>query len=125
MPELMDKNLSSPPDFNQMQFDNYRDEKPSEPAVVVVQRRRRSLIPWLLILLLLSGAALVAYELHTAHYQSKEISLYTVKKLRVAYLLAIAVTKSYFHFLIRNVFIIIRLMCLQWCVTACCLLRTA
>jgi len=79
MPELMDKNLSSPPDFNQMQFDNYRDERPSEQTAPVVKPRRRSLIPALFVLLLLSGAALVAYELHTAHYQATEISVYAKK----------------------------------------------
>lgn len=76
----MDKNLSSPPDFNQMQFDNYRDERPSEQAAPAIQQtRRRSLIPWLFILLLISGAALVTYELYTAHYQSTEISAYAKK----------------------------------------------
>jgi len=79
MPELMDKNLSSPSDLNQMQFDNYRGERPSAQPAPEGKPRRRSLIPSLLVLLVLSGAALVAYELHTAHYQSTEISLYAKK----------------------------------------------
>ena len=53
MPELMDKNLSSPPDLNQMQFDNYRDERQSEQVASGEPYRRRSLVPSLLVLLLL------------------------------------------------------------------------
>ncbi len=73
----MEPNLSSPPEMNQIQFDNYREDRAAEAAATALPvRKRRSLIPWLFLLLLLSIAALVAYELHTAHYQSTEISKY-------------------------------------------------
>lgn len=79
MPEPMDRNLSSPPDFNQMQFDNYRGDTPPQAPDAADAPRRRSLVPGLLFLLILAGAALVAYELRTAHYQAKEISRYADK----------------------------------------------
>ncbi|MFC4655972.1 transglycosylase domain-containing protein [Rheinheimera marina] len=72
--------MSSPPEMNQIQFDNYREDRAPEPeAPAAPVRKRKSLLPWLFLLLLLSAAALVAYELHTAHYQSTEITKYAKK----------------------------------------------
>ncbi len=76
----MEPNLSSPPEMNQIQFDNYREDRaPEAQAPATPKRKRKSLLPWLFLLLLLSAAALVAYELHTAHYQSTEITKYAKK----------------------------------------------
>lgn len=75
----METNLSSPPEMDQLQFDNYRDDRPvaaAQPPAPKAIRKRKSLLPWLFLLLLISIAALVGYELHTAHYQATEISRY-------------------------------------------------
>src|SRR3989339_1923747 len=79
----MEITLPTPPSVEKMQFDNYREpsaqsaySREADTTADQPKKLRRSLIPWLLLLLIMAGAALVAFELHTANYSAKPISDY-------------------------------------------------